>query len=125
MTEQLLFDDTQLNTNQKIVNAIRKRLVITEGYCPCDQGETPKEDTKCPCKKYREEHYCCCQLYIPKSLKLFPLSKLNKKMSLGEVLNILIDNNYEGVINDLTLAPNIEYSLDDLFTVWDNLKQCL
>lgn len=53
-----LFEDTQLNLNQKIVDAITKRLIITDGYCPCDQGDTPKEGTKCPCKAYREKHYC-------------------------------------------------------------------
>lgn len=54
---------TQLNPKQKVVEAIVKRINLNEGYCPCDQGDTPKEDTKCPCKKYKEEQYCCCGLY--------------------------------------------------------------
>lgn len=48
----MIFDDTMLNPNEKVVKAIKKRLEVTGGYCPCNQGDTPKEDTKCPCKKY-------------------------------------------------------------------------
>lgn len=62
----MIFEDTQLNPNEKVVNAIKKRLELNNGYCPCDQGETPKEDTQCPCKKYVETHYCCCTLYTKK-----------------------------------------------------------
>ena len=53
------------------------------------------------------------------------LSKLDSNLSEEEVVNYLIDNNYVGAINDLTVYPNIEYSLDDLLTVWNNLKQYL
>lgn len=53
----------KLNPNLKVRNAILNRLQITEGYCPCNQGDTPKEDTKCPCRSYRENNYCCCNLY--------------------------------------------------------------
>lgn len=67
--EILIFDDTQLNPNEKVKNAILKRVEINDGYCPCNQGDTPKEDTKCPCKKYREEHYCCCTLYVKRDEK--------------------------------------------------------
>ena len=61
-----VYPDTKLNPDQiivgKIVNAIKKN----EGHCPCNQGSTPKEDTVCPCKKYREQHFCCCNLYVRK-----------------------------------------------------------
>lgn len=60
----LLFGNTMLNQNKNIVEKILKRIDLNEGYCPCNQGETPKEDTKCPCKKYREEQHCCCGLYV-------------------------------------------------------------
>ena len=62
----LLFEDTTLNPNNKIVNAINNRLVKNDGYCPCYQENTPKEDTKCPCSRYYETHYCCCTLYVKK-----------------------------------------------------------
>lgn len=62
----LTFEDTQINPKQKVVDAITKRIKLNEGYCPCDQGTTPKEDTKCPCKAYREKRYCCCTLYVAK-----------------------------------------------------------
>ncbi len=52
-----------LNENEKIVEAIRKRLIITGGYCPCVPQEKWNEDTLCACKAYREEGYCCCKLY--------------------------------------------------------------
>lgn len=32
----------------------------------------------------------------------------------------LIDNNYIGVVNDIS-GNNIEYTLDDLLLIWDNL----
>ena len=62
----LLFENTMLNPKENIVEKILNRINKNEGYCPCNQGETPKEDTKCPCKKYREEQYCCCTLYVKK-----------------------------------------------------------
>lgn len=53
-----------LNPNDKIVNAILKRLEVTEGECPCcNSGET-KEDRMCPCRSYLEDDYCCCKLYL-------------------------------------------------------------
>ena len=52
----------QLNPNTKVVEAIRKRLVVTKGYCPCVPEQS--EDTICPCKKFRETGHCCCQLYV-------------------------------------------------------------
>ena len=53
-----------LNPNEKIVNAILKRLKITEGECPCANSGETKEDRMCPCKGYRENDHCCCKLYI-------------------------------------------------------------
>ena len=53
-----------LNPNDKVVNAIFKRLEVTEGECPCcNPGET-KEDRMCPCKEYLENDHCCCKLYL-------------------------------------------------------------
>ena len=53
-----------LNPNEKLVNAIRKRLAVTNGQCPCISEDKWNEDTICPCKKMREENECCCQLYV-------------------------------------------------------------
>lgn len=61
-----LSETTILNPNDKVVAAITKRLIITEGYCPCNQVGVDKEDTLCPCKKYKETDYCCCGLYVKK-----------------------------------------------------------
>ncbi len=54
----------KLNPNTKIVNAINKRLVVCEGFCPCVADSIGKEEYRCPCKKAREEQECCCQLYV-------------------------------------------------------------
>jgi ferredoxin-thioredoxin reductase catalytic subunit len=66
LIDNIEYNDMELNPNEKIVNAIRKMLIKTNGYCPCNQGNTPKEDTKCPCKKMTEKHQCCCTLYTKK-----------------------------------------------------------
>lgn len=55
-----------LNPNDKVVNGIIKGLERNSGYCPCNQGDTPKEYTKCPCKSYIENDKCCCSLYVKK-----------------------------------------------------------
>lgn len=53
-----------LNPNEKVVNAILKRVEKNDGECPCvNPGET-REDRLCPCKSYVEDDYCCCKLYI-------------------------------------------------------------
>ncbi len=64
--EYTLFEDTQLNPNQKVVDVITKRVLANDGLCPCVQETTIKEDLICPCKQYREKHYCCCTLYVKK-----------------------------------------------------------
>lgn len=57
-----------LNTSDKIVNGVLKGLDKCEGKCPCyhkEEGdETPDEDLICPCKEYRENNNCRCNLYI-------------------------------------------------------------
>ena len=52
------------NPNDKIVEAIRGRLKATNGQCPCLPETKWNEDIKCPCKKFREENVCCCNLYV-------------------------------------------------------------
>lgn len=61
-----LFEDTMLNTNKKVFNAVLKRIEKNDGYCPCYQENVDKEDTKCPCKHYIDTHNCHCTLYLKK-----------------------------------------------------------
>ena len=43
---------------------VKEQLKLNGGYCPC---QLPKsEDTKCPCKNFREEveeGWCICELF--------------------------------------------------------------
>lgn len=55
----------KLNPNAKIVEGITKALERTGGYCPCYNNKyTGTNDSKCPCKAFREEDCCCCGLYV-------------------------------------------------------------
>lgn len=56
----------KLNPDEKIVQAIRKRLKVTEGQCPCIPQPQWSEDTICPCKDMRENKECHCGLYVLK-----------------------------------------------------------
>lgn len=58
----------RLNENKEVVEAIKKGLEKTGGYCPCRLERT--EDNKCICKEFRKqmadpdfEGYCHCMLY--------------------------------------------------------------
>lgn len=50
-----------LNPNDKIVNAILKRVEANNGECPCHNTCIDKH---CPCSGYREDDKCCCNLYV-------------------------------------------------------------
>ena len=52
------------NPNLKRVAAIERALDRCDGYCPCVPNAIGNEDYKCPCKIFREEQKCCCQLYV-------------------------------------------------------------
>ena len=54
----------QLNPDKTVVKAIRNRLKITKNFCPCLPETEWNENTLCPCKAFREDLYCCCQLYV-------------------------------------------------------------
>jgi ferredoxin-thioredoxin reductase catalytic subunit len=56
----------RLNPNQSRVDLIRYAVKVNNGHCPCMIERT--EDTKCPCKKFREEKECCCELYVRKEV---------------------------------------------------------
>lgn len=53
-----------LNSNDKVILGISKGLLRCQGECPCDQGDIPIEDKLCPCKKFREDNVCKCNLYV-------------------------------------------------------------
>lgn len=61
-----LKDGFKLNPNEKAMFGIMKAINKNDGYCPCNQGDVPKEDTKCPCKSYMNNDKCHCNLYIIK-----------------------------------------------------------
>lgn len=52
-----------LNPNDKVVNAILKRVELNGGGCPCHNTGTDKH---CPCSDYRENDECHCSLYVKK-----------------------------------------------------------
>lgn len=54
----------ELNPDKDIVDAIRKRLVVTDGQCPCVPQTQWNQDTMCPCKQLKVDKHCCCGLYI-------------------------------------------------------------
>lgn len=50
------------NPNKEEYEEILADIRANNGYCPCVM--TQSENTKCPCKKFREEKECICGLYI-------------------------------------------------------------
>lgn len=52
----------KLNPDKQLVEVIREGLKQRDGHCPCLVDKT--EDTKCPCKVFRETKDCHCGLYI-------------------------------------------------------------
>lgn len=51
----------KLNDNDKIVNAILKRIIKNNGECPCANDSVSKH---CPCSNYLEHDVCHCGLYV-------------------------------------------------------------
>ena len=64
MTTILRKEGWKLNDSDKIVNAILKRIEKCNGECPCDNPGLTHEDRLCPCKEYRENDICYCNLYV-------------------------------------------------------------
>lgn len=53
------------NPDREIYEAVSRDVKLNNGYCPCIVEQT--EDTKCPCKIFREqetEGECHCGRYI-------------------------------------------------------------
>ena len=88
-----------MNPNDKVVNGVIKGLKRCNGLCPCyhvQEGEEPipEEDLTCPCKEYRENKHCRCNLYIAKE----PEIDLNYYTTTIEDLkeyNTLLKKSYE------------------------------
>ena len=53
-------------------------------------------------------------------MRYLELSKTPDIKDSYEITNYLMDNNYIGIINDMN-TNTVEYTLDDLLLVWDNL----
>lgn len=55
----------KIEKNPKRYDEITKRVMENDGYCPCIIAKN--EDTKCPCKEFRESDVlgeCRCGRYI-------------------------------------------------------------
>ena len=59
--------------NAKVLHPIAKKLIKTDGICPCYHAEwtdsTPVADKLCPCKTFRDSGDCHCGLYVKLHLK--------------------------------------------------------
>ncbi len=54
------------NPDKEIVSEIKQKLKETNGNCPCVLPDAWNDDTKCPCKNFREQTTpgeCHCGLY--------------------------------------------------------------
>ena len=56
----------QLNPNDKLVNAILKRIEMNNEQCPCENNS---EDKHCPCSDYRDNDVRHCTLYVKNECK--------------------------------------------------------
>lgn len=50
------------NPDLEYVRNLKKKIKANNGFCPCQMEKS--EDTKCPCKVFRETQDCMCGLYI-------------------------------------------------------------
>lgn len=59
------------NPDKELVAEIRAKLKETHGHCPCVLPTAWNDDTKCPCKNFREqttEGECHCGLYYKENV---------------------------------------------------------
>ena len=59
-------DGWMLNPNEKVVVGIVRGIQRNNGECPCDNPYKGTFDAVCPCKSYRIDDKCCCNLYVKK-----------------------------------------------------------
>ena len=92
----------QVNPDAQVAEAIRKRVIKCNGYCPWVPERN--DDTVCPCKKMREEGHCCCTLYVAKAQSIF-MNRAEKAKELASV-NVKVagynDNNEALFSYDIT-----------------------
>lgn len=67
MTKILRKTGWTLNPDDKVVNAVLGRVALNNGECPCVNPGTTPEDRLCPCREYRENNICHCNLYVRKN----------------------------------------------------------
>ena len=53
-------------------------------------------------------------------MRYLELSKAPDIKDPYEIVNYLMDNNFIGIVNDIS-GNNVEYTLDDLLLIWGNL----
>lgn len=103
-------DGFTLNPNDKIVNGVIKGIKRCNGQCPCyhaQEGEKPipEEDLICPCKEYRENKHCRCNLYVVKE----PENHINVDRYIATIedlkeYNTLLRKSYEEQSKELKTA---------------------
>lgn len=55
----------RLSSDAELVSEVRAKIKENGGYCPCRLEKN--EDTKCPCKEFREREVngeCHCGLFV-------------------------------------------------------------
>lgn len=53
-----------INPDTKYANSIKESIKNLKGQCPCVPSYEWNNDTICPCKKFRTEQLCHCNLFI-------------------------------------------------------------
>lgn len=103
-------DGFTLNPNDKVVNGVIKGIKRCNGQCPCyhvQEGEEtiPEEDLICPCKEYRENKHCRCNLYVIKEAEdttsAEAIESLKKELQEVKAHRDLLGKSYEEVCNKL------------------------
>ncbi len=64
MTNINVIEGFELNSNEKVVKSLLRRIEMNNGECPCTGNDSV--DKHCPCSNYRENDHCCCRLYVKK-----------------------------------------------------------
>lgn len=83
MTEFVVKDGWKLS---KHAENIKKAVERNDGYCPCLGNQLVGDDRFCPCKDYRENDICHCNLYLKKKYKTkYKICKMTRQPDLSWV----------------------------------------